>query len=78
MKPLVLRSDIDEEIRPYLDDCNKIKDILANQGYIATLQQCYDLWSEYSDSMAAGWMSMRDLSDESIWNTVRLYIVEEE
>ena len=50
-------------------DCERIQRILLDRGYNATLQQCDDLWSSYSDSMCAGWMRLNK-EDEDVFNNV--------
>jgi len=54
----------------YRDDCERIQRILRDKGYNATLQQCEELWDDYSDSMAAGWMGLGD-NDEDVYSHLR-------
>lgn len=48
---------------PYFMDLLRIQRVLADRGYVATLDQCQTLWREYSDSMDAGWCFMPDASE---------------
>lgn len=49
---------------PYPEDLARIQKVLADRGYEADPRTCADLWSRYSDSMAAGWMTLPDTDDE--------------
>ncbi len=56
------------------EDCEKIKAALFKNGYVnAGLSDACWLWSEYSDSYAAGWLGLPD-TDEEIFECVKNYI----
>lgn len=57
------------------DDCQRIKMILINKGFInaGLLDACY-LWSNYSDSYAAGWLGLSE-DDEELFDCIKPYIV---
>lgn len=57
------------------DDCERIKSILVQRGFInAGLRDALWLWGEYSDSYAAGWLSLPD-EDEDVYNCIKNLIV---
>ncbi len=57
----------------YKYDCEKIQIVLLKKGYIPTLNDCYDLWDKFSDSMAAGWINLPE-DEEEIWYSINSYI----
>lgn len=44
----------------HLSDVQKLRSELWNEGYEASLDDIYNAWSDYSESMAAGWMMLED------------------
>lgn len=64
----------DEKIN-YPEDCERIKKVLSERGYWATLFECQVLWSMYSQSMAAGWLILPE-KDEDVFNCVQYYFNE--
>lgn len=54
-------------------DCHRIQEVLLRNGYTSTLKDCYDLWSDYSYSYAAGWLYLPE-EDEELWNTIQYRI----
>lgn len=57
-----------------LEDCQLIKKVLRDKGFInAGLVDAMCLWSEYSDSYAAGWLGLPD-NDEEIYECIQPYI----
>lgn len=56
----------------YQDDVERIQKVLAVYDYEATLSECAELWDMYSDSMAAGWMSLPD-GDQEVLNCIIPY-----
>ncbi len=57
----------------YREDCLRIKSILNSRGYeVDSLDDCYKLWSRFSDSMAAGWMGLHD--DEDVFSSISYYL----
>lgn len=60
----------------YPEDCRRIKVILLNKGYDASLAECEILWEMYSDSMAAGWMSLPS-GDDEVFSCIQYYLEED-
>lgn len=57
-----------EDIREYYhDDVKRIMQVALAHGIILTPVEAYKAWSEFSDMMAAGWMSLDSESDGSLW-----------
>lgn len=57
----------------YIDDIKRIKRILIEHGYNATLTLAEVLWEKYSESMCAGWMSLPD-NDEEVFDCISYYL----
>jgi hypothetical protein len=57
----------------YGADCKRIQDVLVERGLEASLSECEELWSAYSDSLCAGWMMLPD-SDEEIYDSISYFI----
>jgi hypothetical protein len=55
----------------YPDDVETIVKAFAQDGYDCTPEQAHWLWQEYSDSVCAGWMTVRN--DGFIVNHCRPY-----
>ena len=51
----------------------RIIKILADRGYICDSEQAEELWGNYSDSMAAGWMNLPP-EDERVFKCIEPYI----
>jgi hypothetical protein len=53
----------------YLEDVSRIVGACFRMGWIVTPKEAYHAWSDYSDSMAAGWMGLPEPFDdgESPW-----------
>lgn len=49
---------------PYKDDVMRIVRILKERGIECAPLDAQFLWEEYSESMAAGWMTLPDADDE--------------
>ena len=47
----------------YPHDCQRIRQVLLENGYVASLQECEIMWRTYSQSMAAEWMGLPDDDD---------------
>ena len=53
----------------YIDEVKRIQDAIYENGYEADLKDCADIWDDYSDSLAAGWIGVpKDY--EEIWRIV--------
>lgn len=76
-KKTILNSGDNISVDEYkLKDCTKIKNVLIQKGYInAGLSDALYLWSEYSESYAAGWLSLdTDDTDDMIFDAIKCYI----
>ena len=49
---------IKENYNPYQYDIDRIVKIFADRGYEISHSDAASAWEQYSDSMAAGWMSL--------------------
>lgn len=63
----------DDRSREDSYECRRIIRVLKERGYDCTPEQAEQLWSMYSESFAAGWMSMRDMEDGDVFVAVRYY-----
>jgi len=62
----------------YPEDVEKIHKCLVISGYPeATKDQAHQLWTWYSESMAAGWMMVPD-SNREIMDCINYYIVKKQ
>lgn len=64
MKEIIIPIDSD-----YIDDIKRIVKVLLDKNIICSEQNAQFLWSEYSDGMAAGWMSL-PREDEDVFNCI--------
>lgn len=53
----------------HIEDVFRLCEVLKCHGYSADLEDCEDLWNDYSDMRAAGWLGMPD-DDEELWQCV--------
>jgi hypothetical protein len=61
MKKLQLKDT--DHFFEYSDDVERIIRIFADRGYEISYMDAAHAWELYSDSMAAGWMSLEDAMD---------------
>lgn len=54
----------------YPKDVDRIEDITSAHGYFLSLQTCYDIWEDYSDSFNSKWLSLPP-TDEILWNIIK-------
>lgn len=66
----------DDDWDPYRADKRRLVETMNAHGYACTLEQAEQLWTRYSESMAAGWMHMPE--DEDPFWTIAHYIEEDE
>ncbi len=64
---------VSEHGERYIDDIKRIKRILIEHDYNASLTLAEMLWDRYSDSMCAGWMGLPD-EDEEVFCCISPYI----
>jgi hypothetical protein len=58
----------------YQNDIERIVKIFADRGYEISHTDAVYAWEQFSDSMAAGWMSLGD--DEEVFNDAFYYFEE--
>ena len=56
------------------EDVTRIQRILRHAGYQCSRKQALEIWSDYSDSRYAGWMSLPD-DDEAVLEACQSQIV---
>lgn len=60
----------------YLHDCQRIVAALRTVGLIATVEEAYTMWHEFSQSMAAGWLRLPRDNDDEIISSIQRYFEE--
>jgi len=60
-----------------LDDCVRIKKVLLDYGFEATLAECEILWKMHSESFAAGWLILPE-EDDALFNSISYYLIEDQ
>jgi hypothetical protein len=60
----------------YQNDIDRIVKIFADRGYEISHSDAVRAWEQFSDSMAAGWMSLG--SDDEVFSDVFCYFEEVE
>ena len=66
--------DLSEYGERHRGDCERIKVILIRKGFAnAGLNDAVQLWGEYSDSYAAGWLGLHE-DDEDVYDSIKRYI----
>lgn len=60
----------------YSGDIARLVRVMAARGYECSRVDAYNLWNLYSADMCAGWMMMRDLTDESVFRQVKPFFRE--
>jgi hypothetical protein len=65
---------ISEHGEHHKEDIRRIKNILIEKGYNASMTHAEMLWDRFSSSMAAGWMILPE-SDDEVFNCIRYYLV---
>ena len=53
----------------HLSDVERIQSCCLQHGYEADLKECADIWNNYSNMFAAGWMGLPN-DDEELWNCI--------
>lgn len=59
----------------YTNDIDRIVKIFADRGYKISSEDAVRSWEEYSDSYAAGWLTLHE-TDEEIFNNCFEYFEE--
>ena len=66
---------MEELQRPeYIDDIKRICKVSIDNGYVITFKQAEEAWMDYSDGLAAGWLTLGN--DEEIWFSISTYVEE--
>jgi len=69
MTPIII---LEDEYLDYRYDLDRIVKVFTNRGLYCTHAQAYQLWSKYSESMAAGWMILPD-DDIDVFSNISHY-----
>lgn len=59
----------------YPEDVMAIRNAINHMGFDVSLDESFQLWEKYSDSMAAGWMNVPNNPVE-IFRCVEFYILD--
>ena len=59
---------------PYQSDCERIADVALRHRYLLTVEQAEDLWNDFSETFAAGWLSLPE-DDEELWRDIESRVV---
>lgn len=51
----------------WIRDVERIQEVLLYNGYSSTLRDCANLWDDYSEAYAAGWLGLPD-DDRELWD----------
>lgn len=57
----------------YGEDCARIKYNLEGLGYSVTMEDCQELWYQYSQDRGAGWLALPD-SDVDLESILYKYL----
>lgn len=70
MEILIINFKLMQKIKDIrnIKDCIRIKNVLLEKGYDATLKECEELWQEFSNSMCAWWLYLPDTDDMLLSN----------
>lgn len=55
---------ISNEQLPYQHDCERMVRVLAERGLDASIEQVRQLWEQYSERSAAGWLMLEEEDDD--------------
>ena len=73
MKQLKVRGKYNHHFE-YTNDIDRIVKIFADKGYEISATDAVHAWEQFSDSMAAGWMSLGD--DDEVFTDAFWYFEE--
>jgi hypothetical protein len=59
----------------HLFDVDRIQNVCLQNGYEADLQDCADVWHDYSTTSAAGWLNLPDYDDD-LWQIIQFRVEE--
>ena len=52
----------------YENDVRRIQDVMYKAGFPMSRQEAYDRWSDYSDSLCAGWIFLPENDGDIVYN----------
>lgn len=68
---MILKLEQDKSFQHrHLDDVERIFKVIRENGYYPTMSSCADIWEEYSDISAAGWLGLPP-SDLELWDIIK-------
>lgn len=75
IKPLKIKlPPLDEWDRRKISEINRIQSAFMDHGWYASLEQCKELWTRYSDdTWCASWIALPEKNEE-IYEALRTYI----
>jgi hypothetical protein len=53
------------------EDINCLQDALMDRGFYASPEQCVELWELYSQTFESGWLYIKGLSRQEIYEAVK-------
>lgn len=68
-------SEKQEFTHRWLDDVKRMQRVLISEGHLVSLQECADIWDDYSDMFAAGWLCLPS-DDSDLYNILILKLDE--
>jgi hypothetical protein len=54
----------------YQKDCSRMQTLSQERGYDLSLEECYNIWKTYSDSLGAGWLCLSN-SDDNVFSIIK-------
>lgn len=54
----------------HMHNVERIKNVCHQNGYEADLEDCANIWEDYSDMNAAGWINLPE-DDEDLWFIIK-------
>ena len=70
MKRLKLKQDQNWHMDDFKDDVDRIVRVCAERGYAITPEDACAAWERYSETLAAGWLSLGP-DDEEVYECIR-------
>jgi hypothetical protein len=60
----------------HTDDIMRLSRVAAMHGHVLPADVAYEVWSEYSDTFAAGWLYLDGHDDDQLWFVIQRYTEE--
>lgn len=54
----------------HIGDVERIQRVLLDNGYSSLLEDCGNLWDNYSDDYCAGWLNLPE-DDDDLWDILK-------